>query len=178
MEYCDLLVAPEIVENRNSEFMIEDAHIVDDHAQRLDKKRPLSTLKYANAQQIEVAIRRVLEGEYSLDREVATELLLRLIEETSEKDSLTPISGGSSSELTETVSKADSVEPLTPREADVLCLIARGRGNQEIARDLYVSISTVKKYVHRLFVKLEVSDRTQAAIKAIELGLLYEGKEH
>ena len=61
---------------------------------------------------------------------------------------------------------------MTDRELEVLRLLAQGRTNREIARELLVSVGTVKAYVQRIIAKLEVSDRTQAAVKAIELGIL------
>jgi two-component system, NarL family, response regulator LiaR len=47
----------------------------------------------------------------------------------------------------------------------------RGLSNQQIARNLLISTSTVKKHVRRIITKLGVSDRTQAAVRAIQLGL-------
>jgi len=54
------------------------------------------------------------------------------------------------------------VDDLTPREADVLRLIAAGQSNREIARTLYVSEATVKTHVNRIFAKTGSRDRTQA----------------
>jgi len=54
----------------------------------------------------------------------------------------------------------------------VLRLLARGKTNQEIAQRLGLSALTVKTYVQRIIGKLGVSDRTQAAVRAAELGLL------
>jgi len=69
---------------------------------------------------------------------------------------------------------ADSklLEPLTPREMDVLRLLVEGMTNQAIAQALVLSPGTVKSYVQAIFQKLNVSDRTQAAVKAIRLGLV------
>ena len=53
-------------------------------------------------------------------------------------------------------------EPLTPRESDVLRLIAAGKSNREIARALFVSEATVKTHVNRIFAKTGSRDRTQA----------------
>lgn len=63
-------------------------------------------------------------------------------------------------------------EPLTPRERDVLHLIAAGASNGAIAEQLVVSVGTVKKYAHSLFGKLDVHSRTQAIVRGRELGLL------
>ena len=64
------------------------------------------------------------------------------------------------------------IEPLTERELEVLCLIAAGLSNGEIARELVVAVSTVKSHVNHIFGKLEVKSRTQAVARADKLGLL------
>jgi len=64
------------------------------------------------------------------------------------------------------------VEPLTPREMEVLELIAAGDSNQMIAEKLVITIRTVKKHTSNILGKLNVSNRTQAAARARELGLL------
>jgi DNA-binding NarL/FixJ family response regulator len=63
-------------------------------------------------------------------------------------------------------------EPLTEREMDVLKLLARGSSNKEIAQTLFITEGTVKNHVSNLIAKLNVRDRTQAILKAQELGLL------
>jgi DNA-binding CsgD family transcriptional regulator len=72
------------------------------------------------------------------------------------------------------VLNADGLERLgiSKREHEVLELIARGLSNQEIADKLFVSLNTVKTHVSNLFLKLEVSRRTQAIQKAKELQLI------
>ena len=62
--------------------------------------------------------------------------------------------------------------PLTPIEHDVLRLMAAGLTNREIAGRMRWSMATAKKYVQRVLVKLEVSDRTRAAVVAVRRGLL------
>ena len=63
-------------------------------------------------------------------------------------------------------------EPLTGRELEVLRLIAAGRSNQRIARELFVSLDTVKKHVTHLLGKLGAANRTEAAARALQLGLI------
>ncbi len=114
-------------------------------------------LKGASASQVVEAIRKVLLGESSLNQEIATRLLMRLVEEQPKdappKEQMLP-------------------GALSAREGEVLRLMAGGETNQQIARELFISVSTVKKHVHSIISKLGVSDRTQAAVRASEAGLL------
>jgi DNA-binding NarL/FixJ family response regulator len=121
-------------------------------------------LKNATKPQLSNAIRRTLEGESPLNQELAMQMLRRFaVEEES---------------LTERPSKPEEPsghlldELLTDRELEVLPLLARGLTNQEIARRLVISPGTVKHHVRHIASKLGVSDRTQAAVRAVELGLL------
>lgn len=62
--------------------------------------------------------------------------------------------------------------PLTKREQEILALIAAGKSNQEIGAILYIAPGTVRVHVHAILQKLEVRDRTQAAVLAIQKGLV------
>jgi LuxR family maltose regulon positive regulatory protein len=64
------------------------------------------------------------------------------------------------------------VEPLTERELEVLRLVAEGLSNREIAERLVVAIGTVKVHIHNICGKLDVQNRTQAILRAQQLGLL------
>jgi DNA-binding NarL/FixJ family response regulator len=64
---------------------------------------------------------------------------------------------------------------LTEREREVLKLLARGRSNEEIAVQLFVSPATVKTHINRLFAKLRVTSRVQAVVLAYESGLVVPG---
>ena len=68
--------------------------------------------------------------------------------------------------------QAPPVDDLTPRELEVLKLIAAGLGNQEIAHELTISEKTVKNHINNIFSKLHISDRTQAMLYAIRKGLV------
>ncbi len=61
---------------------------------------------------------------------------------------------------------------LTPRETEVLALVAQGASNPDIARALFLGEATVKSHLLHVFEKLDVKDRTRAVTKAMELGLL------
>jgi|SRR5437660_1640171 len=63
-------------------------------------------------------------------------------------------------------------EPLTPREMDVLRLLAQGQSNKEIAHTLYLVEETVKSHVRHILAKLGVQSRTQAVLAAIRLGIV------
>lgn len=62
--------------------------------------------------------------------------------------------------------------PLTKRELEILSLIAAGKTNQEIAERLQITVGTVRVHVHTILHKLEVRDRTSAAVLAIQKGLV------
>ena len=59
---------------------------------------------------------------------------------------------------------------LSPREYEVLSLLVRGHNNRQIATELFIDETTVKTHLHRIFEKLHVRDRTQAAILAVQRG--------
>ncbi len=66
----------------------------------------------------------------------------------------------------------DLLQSLSPREIEVLALIAQGQTNREIAAELVLSLSTVKVHNHNIFQKLNVQNRTQAVARARALGIL------
>jgi LuxR family maltose regulon positive regulatory protein len=68
--------------------------------------------------------------------------------------------------------KSEMLDPLSPRELEVLHLIEQGLSNQEIADRLFLAVSTVKGYTRTLFDKLQVQRRTEAVVRARELGWL------
>jgi DNA-binding NarL/FixJ family response regulator len=74
--------------------------------------------------------------------------------------------------LAESVRSDRPVEPLTPREREILALVAEGRANKEIARLLAISERTARTHVSNILGKLGLTSRTQAALYAIEQGLV------
>jgi DNA-binding NarL/FixJ family response regulator len=132
-------------------------------------------LKIASTQQIIEAVRRVLSGESPLSQELSALLLRRLINEKQERPQQDIITSRRPPE--EDPGSPSLAVPLAPREEEVLRLVAWGQTNREIAQSLLISTSTVKKHVSRIMDKLAVSDRTQAAVRAVELGLLAEEQE-
>jgi DNA-binding NarL/FixJ family response regulator len=67
--------------------------------------------------------------------------------------------------------RAELPYPLTPREVEVLDLLALRKTKREIVQDFVISVGTVKNHVEHLTRKLEVSDRTQAVVQALEIGI-------
>jgi DNA-binding NarL/FixJ family response regulator len=67
---------------------------------------------------------------------------------------------------------AGADEPISPREREVLRLMAAGYSNREIARALFIAEGTVKNHVSSILTKMSVRDRTRAVLKAAERGLL------
>jgi DNA-binding NarL/FixJ family response regulator len=64
---------------------------------------------------------------------------------------------------------------LTQREEEVLSLVAQGKSNQQIARQLFVSLKTVRNHVSNILLKLQVADRAQAVIRARDAGMGRDG---
>lgn len=110
-------------------------------------------LKGTTRRELLSTVRNVLRGDSVLQPDLAGQLLRRLVSE----------------------SRGEAAMPahmLTRREVAVLRLVAEGRTNQDIGHELSLSLSTVKTHLEHIIAKLGVSDRTQAAVRAAELGLL------
>lgn len=105
-------------------------------------------LKEMNGDELVDAIRGAAKGKPQLHPEIAKRLMARA-----------PM-------------PEDPFETLTERELDLLKLLARGMSNKEIAAQLTLTEMTVKGYVSDIFMKLGVSDRTQAALMAVRFGLV------
>lgn len=113
-------------------------------------------LKDISREDLLVNVRAVAAGESRVDQDFLQSVLRQLNESEQEQQTISP----------------GTDEPLTPRELDVLQLLVEGLTNQAIAQVLGLSAGTVKSYVQTILRKLDVADRTQAAVKAIRTGLV------
>ena len=119
-------------------------------------------LKDVTAERLFDAVRVIAAGEALLAPAVTRRLI-------SEFTRMRPVSGTLPSAVLGT---------LTPRETEVLRLVAEGMSNTEVARRLVVTEETVKTHVSRILAKLGLRDRTQAVVAAYESGLVVPGKDH
>ncbi|HEY9871498.1 MAG TPA: response regulator transcription factor [Candidatus Obscuribacterales bacterium] len=117
-------------------------------------------IKSIDSSNIVTAVKVALEGSAYLDPTVAQLVLKKVVPAA--------ISVTTSAEQPE--SRGESC--LTPRETDVLKLIAEGMANHEISKALHISVGTVKGHVRDILEKLYVNDRTQAAVVALRKGLI------
>jgi DNA-binding NarL/FixJ family response regulator len=116
-------------------------------------------LKDASQDEVVSAVRRVREGESPLEPELAARLIRRLAAESGGRRAAAGRSG-------------PRVESLTSRELEVLELVRLGLTNPQIARELFINPRTAKNHLEHIMAKLGVSDRTQAVVRALELGIL------
>jgi DNA-binding NarL/FixJ family response regulator len=122
-------------------------------------------LKDAPRHEVVTAVRRVRGGESSLAPELAARLLRRLATEGDGRRRTRPADGD------------PGADALTPRELEVLGLMQLGRTNRQVAEELFISRGTAKRHVENIITKLGVSDRTQAVVRALELGILELSRE-
>jgi two-component system, NarL family, response regulator LiaR len=107
--------------------------------------------KTAGAEQIVGSVRAAARGESMLDPRIAA-LLVREVRETGRRRA--------------------PLDLLSPRERQVLAVLARGRSNRQIARELAITEETVKAHVSSILAKLHLADRTQAAIFGLQQRLV------
>jgi len=115
-------------------------------------------LKSAPPRELAGAIRTVAAGDALLAPEITRAMIQDYVQR--------PRPGAATS---------DALAALTPRELEVLGLIARGRSNTEIAAELFLSEPTVKTHVSRVLAKLQLRDRVHAVVLAYECGLVRPG---
>jgi DNA-binding NarL/FixJ family response regulator len=129
-------------------------------------------LKDLPAGDLAQAIQAVHRGIYQLDPSVADRLKALLSGSQSAREGSLAESKSSGSPDGPSSSNPFGLSELTQRELEVLRLIAKGATNREIAEELVISEGTVKNHISNILVRLNVRDRTQAAIYARDHGLL------
>ncbi len=114
-------------------------------------------LKDSSPEQLIEVVESVAEGRYFVDTSIANQLLVNLVQGTPPQQT------------------TKDASQLTVREKEVLQLIVNGLSNKEIAFRLHITLRTVKAHVSSILMKLNVSDRTQAAVLAIQEKFLEPG---
>ena len=120
-------------------------------------------LKDASSEELVAAIRGVMRGESSIDPAVAR----RVMEEFQRLAASEAVAQPRQEAADEPL-----IEPLTPREEEVLDLLAEGLSNREIAARLHLTDGTVRNYVSAIIAKLQANDRTHAVVTALRRGLV------
>jgi DNA-binding NarL/FixJ family response regulator len=121
-------------------------------------------LKDITAEQLATTIRVVAQGQMLLHPEVASKVIASF--------SSAPFEHAVAPPTAPPFADVSDPTQLTEREREVLALLAHGASNREISEALYIASGTVKNHLSNILGKLGVRDRTQAALKARELGLL------
>lgn len=116
-------------------------------------------LKSGDPRELIAGIKAVADGAAYLSPKVAHRVI-------------TELGAGPGGRMTRTAEAQKQIEPLTPREQEVLALVAAGLSNAEIAGRLFLVEGTVKAYVSAVLTRLGVKNRVQAAIIAYEAGLV------
>ena len=115
-------------------------------------------LKHSTPDELAAAVRIVAAG----DALLAPSVTRRLVEDFARAQPVVPI----------------TPVHLTPRETDVLRLVARGLSNRQIAAELVLAEQTVKTHVSNILTKLDLRDRAQAVVYAYEAGVVVPGPRH
>jgi DNA-binding NarL/FixJ family response regulator len=112
-------------------------------------------LKDSSMQEVIAGIRAASEGESLISPQIATKVLQRLRAQSKDADAAATI-------------RAE----LSDRELEVLKLIANGKDNAQIARELFISPKTVKNHISNILMKLQIENRIQAAVYAVRSGIV------
>jgi NarL family two-component system response regulator LiaR len=145
-----------------SQVIVLTSYHEDEHIFPAIKAGALSyLLKNVRPEELADAVRAAARGEATLDSPVATRVMQEM------RASLT-----SESRAAPQLAVQRMAEPLSPRELEVLELIAEGLTNREIAGRLFITVGTVKRHTNNIYGKLQVHHRAKAIARARELGLL------
>jgi DNA-binding NarL/FixJ family response regulator len=112
-------------------------------------------LKDSSIQELIAGIRAAAAGESLISPQIAAKVLQRLRAQSSSEDAAATI-------------RAE----LSDREIEVLKLIANGKDNAQIARELFISPKTVKNHISNILMKLQIDNRIQAAVYAVRSGIV------
>jgi len=126
-------------------------------------------LKDVNDERLMSAIYSAFNGDLWIDASIASDFICT-VAGTRENDY--SIDGKSNDGKVVRLTIAPNSFSLTERELQVLNLIVSGKTNQEIAAELFLSVDTIKSHLKTIMSKLNVDDRTQAAVKAVREGLI------
>jgi DNA-binding NarL/FixJ family response regulator len=129
------------------------------------------SLKDITAEQLAMTIRTAARGQVLLQPDIASKVISALTNASSTRPSTASTNYTSSSTSTTYIDATSHVEQLTEREREILALVAQGASNRQVAERLYLTEGTVKNHMSSILSKLGVRDRTQAVLKAKELGL-------
>ncbi len=135
-----------------TEVLMLTSSTADEHLLAAIRAGALAYLpKTAGVDQVVASVRAAARGESLLDPQIAARLVR---------------------EVRNTSPRRGPLDQLSPRETEVLALLARGRSNREIARACAISEETVKAHVSSILAKLHLADRTQAAIFGLQQGIV------
>lgn len=139
-------------ERPGTEVLMLTSSTADEHLLAAVRAGALAYLpKTAGVDQVVASVRAAARGESLLEPRIAARLVR---------------------EVREASPRPKPLHQLSPREVEVLAVLARGRSNREIARSLAISEETVKAHVSSILGKLRLADRTQAAIFGLQQGLV------
>ena len=131
------------------------------------------SLKDITAEQLAMTVRTAARGQVLLQPDIASKVFSAFTSSNSTRTSASSIhTAPPLSTAPSYIDSTASIEQLTEREREILTLVARGASNRQIAENLYLTEGTVKNHMSNILGKLGVRDRTQAALKAKELGLV------
>jgi len=160
--------------------LLPDVLLLDLHMQPVDGVTCLQTIRaaqplakiivltsYVDASHVIPAVQAGAAG-YILKTAEPADLLGAIRKVVSGRTAFDPAAMGA---LADGLHHKSLIATLTEREVEVLRLLARGKSNQDIAEELYIGLKTVKSHVSNILAKLQVNDRTQAAVYALHQGL-------
>ncbi|MDO9536174.1 MAG: response regulator transcription factor [Bacillota bacterium] len=169
--------AVELIKNTNPDVALVDLRLPGEHGLDIIKKarevdsscRYIILTSYATKDEIQQAMNLGVEG-YILKEALPEELLsaIRLVGRG--RRYFDPVVVQHAMDY-EKDYRENGVDELTPRELEVLASLARGMNNKTIAETLFITEHTVKKHIGQILEKLELQDRTQAALYAVSKGL-------